>query len=171
MNCLDCISNPYQNNLCRACYQKDRYHCTWPNCLSPVLCLTLCRKHYRQINVNCAHENCHRPSYCRQVCAHHYRKREFPPVIECMECQRPAYMQGKCFYHFTSRTCIECHRQVFSKQKCRRHYMKQWRQERLRTSGSTTNNENTPAITHADPDTKYQSPEIHSSFKQSVISP
>ena len=164
-----CTTNPYQNNQCKHCFQKERYHCTWPNCLRPVLCLTLCRNHYRQINVNCAHPNCHRPSYCKQVCAHHYRKKDFPPIITCTQCTKPAYMQGKCFYHFTSRTCTQCHRQVFSKQKCRRHYMKQYRQERLLNKGSTNNNEIRPAETNATPETRNHSPDIQSSFKQSDI--
>lgn len=164
-----CISNPYKNDLCKLCYQKSRYHCTWPNCLRPVLCLTLCRKHYRQINVDCAHEHCQRPSYCRQVCAHHYRKQDFPEIIKCLECDRPEYMLGKCFYHFTSRTCIECHRQVFSKQRCRRHYMRKWRHERLNKSGATTNIEIAPASVEATPETTNHIPEIHSSLLQSDI--
>jgi hypothetical protein len=164
-----CTSNPYKNNLCKPCFQKDRYHCTWPNCLRPVLCLTLCRNHYRQINVTCSHTNCHRPSYCKQVCAHHYRKKDFTPIIVCETCTKPVYMQRKCFYHFTSRTCIQCHRTVFSKQKCRRHYMKQWRQERLRSNGPTSINEIIPAAVQAVPETTNQSPDNHSSFKQSDI--
>lgn len=168
-----CISKPYKNNLCKKCYQKSNYHCTWPNCLRPVLCLTLCRKHYRQINVKCAHENCSRPSYCKQICAHHYRKKQFIDIITCELCSRPEYMHKKCFYHFTYRTCIQCHRPVFSKQKCQRHYMKQYRidQSRLNNNGSTTNTDTKPANVQAIPDTTNHIPEIQSSFTQSDISP
>jgi hypothetical protein len=168
-----CTENPYQSGLCRSCWQNRRsteYHCTWPNCLRPVLTLTLCRSHYRQINVECAWPQCHRPSYCRQVCAHHYRKREFPEKIQCHECSRPMYMDGKCFYHFTCRTCVECTKPVFSKQLCQRHYMKQYRRQRLvEDNGPTTSKDASAENTSAVPVTTNHMPVNQSSFEHTVI--
>ena len=167
-----CIVEPYKQNLCRECWQlqkKQKYHCTWPNCLRPVFTLTLCRTHYRQINVSCAWPDCNRPSYCKQVCAHHYRKRAFPQTITCQECSKPAYMDQKCFYHYTFRTCTECNEKVFAKQLCQRHYMRQYRNHRLKVKGPTTSNETNADSDNIVPDTTNQSPSIHSSFEQSVI--
>lgn len=168
--CKNCEQNPRRaSNLCKTCFQKSRYHCTWHSCLRPVFTLTLCRTHYRQINVNCAHTDCNRPSYCKQVCAHHYRKKDFPPLNTCQLCERPEYMHQKCFYHFTYRTCTQCSRKVFSKQLCRRHYMRQYRNQRLRNTGPTTNKENTDADTTAIPEIINHIPETHSSLLQSDI--
>ena len=168
--CKNCDQNSQcGSNLCKNCFQKSCFHCTWHSCLRPVFTLTLCRTHYRQINVNCAHTDCNRPSYCKQVCAHHYRKKDFPPVKTCQLCERPAYMHQRCFYHFTYRTCTQCSRKVFSKQLCRRHYMRQYRNQRLRNTGPTTNNENTDADTAAIPEIINHIPDTHSSLLQSDI--
>jgi len=164
-----CTSNPYKDNLCKQCFKKSRYHCTWPNCVRPVFTLTLCRNHYRHINVTCAWPECNRPTYCRQICAHHYRKREFVSKIECGQCERPVYMHNKCFYHFTCRTCTKCTRKVFSKQLCRRHYMREWRAQRSLVKGPTTNNETRPAATQETPEIIIHMPEIQSSLTQSAI--
>jgi len=164
-----CISNPYKNNQCKSCFQKSRYHCTWPNCLRPVFTLTLCRNHYRHINVQCAWPHCNRPSYCKQICAHHYRKKEFTEKIECEQCDRPMYMDNKCFYHFTCRTCTKCNRKVFSKQLCRRHYMRHWRSQRSRNNGPTTNKETMPDATQDIPEISNHMPDTQSSFTQSDI--
>ena len=174
-----CTLHPYKSRLCRPCWLEHRqsqYHCTWPNCLRPVLTLTLCRTHYRRINVNCAWPQCTRPSYCRQVCAHHYRKREFPDTITCSQCSKPVYMDRVCFYHYTFRTCTQCDRKVFSKQLCQRHYMKRYRSQRLLLredqddKGSTTSNENKADTDNIIPDTVNQSPDNHSSLEHSAIS-
>jgi len=164
-----CIENPYKQDQCKQCYQQNRYHCTWPLCLRPVLCLTLCRSHYRRINVNCAWTTCNRPSFCKQVCAHHYRKSEFPPVIRCNVCNKPQYMNGKCFYHFTYRNCIQCNRKVFSKQLCNKHYMRQWRTQRPPKTGPTINNDTTPETRQVIPDKTNHIPVIQSSLEQSDI--
>lgn len=166
---LCCTTNPYKNKQCKRCWQRDRYHCTWPNCLRPVLTLTLCRNHYRRINVPCSWSECTRPSYCKQVCAHHYRKREFPEINQCDSCTRPEYMNHKCFYHFTCRTCTQCTRKVFSKQLCHRHYMRQWRRQRLANIGPMINNETSPDVIEQTPVTMNHNPETHSSLKQSDI--
>jgi len=167
--CIHCEQQTYKNNLCRTCFQKNGYHCTWPNCLRPVFTLTLCRTHYRHINVNCAHQNCNRPSYCKQICAHHYRKKEFLPIKSCQVCQRPEYMDQKCFYHFTSRTCTKCGRKVFSKQLCRRHYMRHWRNQRLCKTGPTTNKDNKDDANTDTPEMTNHIPETYSSLLQSDI--
>ena len=127
------------------------YHCTWHNCTRPVFALTLCRNHFRAFRVPCAWTDCTRVSYCRQVCAHHYRKKQFPPIVVCVECDQPAYIDNKCFYHFTTRSCIQCNSKVFSKQLCQRHYMQQWRTDKLSIKAQTsTDNHVLPSWTTVD---------------------
>lgn len=134
--CTVCKEKAYRKSLCRACYrrdQKQRFHCTFRGCCSPVFASTLCQKHYRAWQTHCL--LCDSMVHCRHLCRSHYRKAlssgEFPAAPTCTKCNKEVYLSGVCLHHFKEmyRTCIvvECNNSSHKKGLCCKHYFQQRR--------------------------------------------
>ena len=131
--CTICKSRAYRKNLCRSCYkrdQKQRFHCTFYSCTSPVFAATLCQRHYRSWQTHCLY--CKRHVHCRHLCRTHYRKAretgEFPEEPRCRKCDKKTYLNDLCINHFKDqfKKCIvvECNEKSHKTGLCCKHYFR-----------------------------------------------